>query len=267
MRNIVMQRKNVAEKLKTKAKKMFARYSNNKKKYCVICKEKIGYFIPYRGGSVCRPSLMKSLDVIGSDVDNFSCPVCGATDRERHLYLYLQKMQLIDGLEDSSVLHFAPEKKLSEIIMQCCPSLYIKADLYPVSDDIVKVDLLELPYDDRSFDWVIANHVLEHVADPLKAVREIHRVLKANGFAIIQTPYSRKLEHELYIPEVDDDAGRLQLYGQEDHVRLFGRDIFQQIASAGLIDKTERHEDLLGDITSETYGINPNEPFFLFQRK
>ena len=100
------------------------------------------------------------------------------------------------------------------------------------------MDILDMPLESESFDFVIANHVLEHVSDDLKALTEIRRVLRVGGYAILQTPYSSKLHHTWQDPGIADDAARLQAYGQEDHVRLFGRDIFARITSAGLASCT-----------------------------
>ncbi len=125
-------------------------------------------------------------------------------------------------------VHFAPERRLSKRIAASNPSRYVRCDLYPQSADVIHVDMLAIPFDNESFDFVIANHVLEHVDDDLKALAEIRRVLRIGGYAILQTPYSNKLHHTWQDAGVADDQSRLQVYGQEDHVRLFGRDIFQR---------------------------------------
>ena len=124
------------------------------------------------------PPLMRALEMIGSDVDNFECPRCGAHDRERHLLLYLQSSGLLASLPSLRILHFAPEWNLSRRIAEMVPVQYVKCDLYPGTADVQRVDIQAMPYADATFDMVIANHVLEHVGDDLKAVSEVARVLK-----------------------------------------------------------------------------------------
>lgn len=136
---------------------------------------------------------MRALAIVGSDVDHFECPRCGAHDRERHLLLYMQASGLLDALPGASALHFAPEKRLTRVIADRRPALHVRCDLYPMSSDIQRVDIQHMPFADDSFDLLLANHVLEHVDAPDLALAEIHRVLKPGGHAILQTPYSAKL--------------------------------------------------------------------------
>ena len=123
-----------------------------------------------------------------------------------------------------------------------------------------------MPFADESFDFLLANHVLEHVDSPDKALTEIHRVLKRGGHAILQTPYSPRLHGTLQVAGIDTPEARLHAYGQEDHARLFGRDIFEFIAAFGLEPCIHGHDELLVDHDADTYGVNPLEPFFLFRR-
>ena len=235
--------------------------------YCIICNHHIGEFLPYRGGRQGLPALMRVLGIVGSDVDHFECPWCGAHDRERHLLMYMCATSLFDSLPNMAVLHFAPERRLSQLISATNPMCYIKCDLYPQASDIEKIDILAIPYPAESFDLVIANHVLEHVADDLSALVEIRRVLKPGGYAILQTPYSANLHHTWSDPGIDTDIARLQAYGQEDHVRLFGQDVFERFSSTGLEPCIGTHDQITPEYNSEKYGVNAKEPFFLFRRQ
>lgn len=209
---------------------------------------------------------MVLLKFTGSDVDNFSCPVCGAHDRERHLRMFMDHFNITTKLKDTSVLHFAPEKILSGYIADQKPSLYIKADLFPSTHDIVKMDMLNIPYEENYFDFVIANHVLEHVNHLPKALFEIHRVLKIGGYAILQTPFSAKLHHTIEDDGINTDTLRLELYGQEDHVRLFGNDIFNIITSVGFASHSTTHQEAFPEIDPKYWGVNIAEPLFLFEK-
>ena len=235
-------------------------------RYCVVCNHHFGAFLPYHGGYRSLPPLMYALKTIGSNVDCFECPWCGAHDRERHLLMYMRNTDLFDDLSNMAVLHFAPERRLSRLIAAKKPIQYVKCDLYPQMPDIEKIDILAIPYQAESFDLVIANHVLEHVAKDIKALQEIQRILKAGGWAILQTPYSPKLHRTWSDPGIDTDIARLQAHGQEDHVRLFGRDIFERFASVGLEPCVGTHDELLPEYDPKKYGVNGKEPFFLFKR-
>jgi len=225
------------------------------------------YALP--GGIIRRtgaPKLARVLGVIGSDIDHFECPHCDAHDRERHLLLYLEATGLLDAMRGKSVLHFAPEKHLSRRIEDVVPARYVRCDLHPRVPHVQRVDMLDMPFDNESFDFVIANHVWEHVSDDFKALVEVRRVLKIGGYAILQTPYSSKLHHTWQDDGIDNDAARLQAYGQEDHMRLFGRDIFTRFNAAGLVSCVRRHDKVLSGVNAVVLGINPREPLFLFRR-
>ena len=182
------------------------------------------------------------------------------------MLLYLKASGLFERFKGASILHFAPELHISQLIEATGPGQYVRGDLYPTSDSIEKLDMLAIGYPSASFDFVIANHVLEHVDDDLPALSELRRVLKPRGLAILQTPFSNKLARTFSDPGIDNNAARYQAYGQEDHVRLYGRDIFERIESAGFKSHVVSHEQQLSDIDACRFGVNEKEPFFLFER-
>jgi SAM-dependent methyltransferase len=234
---------------------------------CYACNKRFGRFLPYRRGMKDVPRFIAAMDVIGSDVENFFCPRCGAHDRERHLLMYFDHASIWEKIRGGSVLHFAPEKILTRRIAEAMPAKYIKADLFPTAADITKEDIAELSFSDGTFDIVIANHVLEHVVDDTAALSEILRVLKPGGYAILQTPYSDRLQHTFADQGIADDQSRLQAFGQEDHVRLYGKDIFAKIEQIGFESRVCTHAQVLEKYVSQTYGVNSREPFLLYQRK
>jgi SAM-dependent methyltransferase len=232
---------------------------------CCMCGARVRRFLPYRGGWRDAPPVLRSFRVVGSDLDNYLCPMCGCHDRERHLLLYLRQAGLLEKIHGSQLLHVAPEARLTSFIELAAPARHVRADLFPSSPSIERVDLLSIPYPDASFDFVIANHVLEHVADDLRALSELRRVLKPGGHAILQTPYSELLSTTLADPAICSDEARLQVYGQEDHVRMYGQDIFVRFASAGFASRVTHHAEALPHVDPDRAGVNPREPFFLFQ--
>jgi SAM-dependent methyltransferase len=210
---------------------------------------------------------MRILEINGSDVDHFECPRCGANDRLRHLMLYMRATHIDERMRAARILHFAPEKKLVEYILAVGAADYVRADIAPSSSEIVRVDMTSMSFADDRFDIVIANHVLEHVDDLPAALSEVARVLAPGGLAILQTPYSLVLSAMFEDPAITSEAARLELYGQEDHVRLFGRDIVAHLVSlSGLESCVRTHEEALPGIEFRRYGVNPHEPFLLFRK-
>ncbi len=235
-------------------------------KLCYACNKRVGRFLPYRGGWKDVPPLIKALDVIGSDVENFSCPRCGAHDRERHLLMYFDRAGMWKRIAGAAVLHFAPERVLAARISKARPARYVKADLFPAAADTRREDISKLSFGDRSFGVVIANHVLEHVADDRAAMREIFRVLEPGGLAVLQTPYSDKLPSTFEDESIRDAEARLQAFGQEDHVRLYGKDLFSRLQSVGFVSKVLEHDAALKDYGESLYGVNRREPFICMER-
>lgn len=237
-----------------------------KARRCVCCGRRVGRFLPYRGGSAAAEPLMRSLRVVGSDLERFECPWCGAHDRERHLLLYLRATGQLDGLAGRRVVHFAPERRLSETLGQATGAGYSACDLFPVRPGVARVDIQAMPDATGSVDLLLANHVLEHVDDDLAALREIARVLAPGGAAILQTPYSPVLHRTWSDPGIVDPEARRRAYGQEDHVRLYGRDIVDRFASVGLEPAVRSHAAVLPDVDPDAAGVNPAEPLMQFLR-
>jgi SAM-dependent methyltransferase len=235
--------------------------------HCVYCNAKVLTFLPYKGGSSAAPAVVATTSMIGSDLDNFSCWRCGSTDRERHLLLYLRELGKLELFTGARILHFAPEARLSLLLKEYSPADYVKADLFPNQPDIIRVNMEAIDFPDQSFDFVIANHVLEHVSDDQQALREVARVLAPNGTAILQTPYAAANEHTQEDPAAASSAKlKLELYGQEDHVRLFGTDIFERIQKAGLESEIATHDETLSQYDPQEYGVNKSEPFMCFRK-
>jgi SAM-dependent methyltransferase len=243
-----------------------ARWLPGRQRLCVACGQHVGWFLPHRGGWRAAPPLMRALNIIGSDLDHVECPACGASDRERHLLLYMEETGIFHAINGQTVVHFAPERAIARHILQSGPARYVRCDLFPSDSHVEQVDMLAMPFDDASVDLLIANHVLEHVADDLRALDEVRRILKPGGRAILQTPYSTKLSVTWSDSGITDDEARLHAYGQEDHVRLYASDIFMRLSSSGLQSCIKKHNELLQHFDAITYGVNQEEPFFLFIR-
>lgn len=231
-----------------------------KRKSCYICSKQFYQFFPYRGGSKYITRYEVLLDSVGSDIDNFSCVYCGSNDRERHLYMYFDKLNIWNKMRDSVILHFAPEKMLVKKILSLNPAIYIKADLFPQDETVKKIDATKIDLACNSVDIIIANHILEHILDYKKALNEFYRVLKVDGIAILQTPFSRLLSNNFEDSSINTDELRKFFYGQEDHVRIFSeKELLNEISQVGFELKIVEHGDLFSEQDAYYFGVNKNE--------
>jgi SAM-dependent methyltransferase len=246
--------------------RIVARIPFGAKRRCCICERSVQWFLPYRGGLAGVPPLIRQLGVVGSDVENFECPACGCHDRERHLLMYLRSTDLLRLMVGAKILHIAPEQHLQRFIRDTAPAEYVLGDLSPTRTGVQRIDLQAVPYPANYFDFVLANHVLEHVHDDMQALREIFRILRPGGYAVLQTPYSSVLTHVFEDPGIETETACLHAYGQQDHCRLYGRDIVERFETAGFRPLVANHSELLSEIDSVQLGVNPDEPFFLFKK-
>jgi len=237
-----------------------------KNHYCNICKTKVRYFLPYKKGDKSRSQFIKQLDIIGSDVENFTCPHCYCHDRERHLMMYFDTLELWKKFNNKKILHLAPENNISKKILECSCKEYVRGDLYPATQSIEKLDICSLTFDTDYFDFIICNHVLEHVQDDMKAMNELLRVLSKKGMAILQTPYSNFLSKTFVDESIDSDELREKYYGQKDHVRVFGLDLFQKLKTVGFKLNIKEHKEQLSNYSASYYGVNERENLILVKK-
>lgn len=163
--------------------------------------------------------------------NNVLSPSTYSLERHRLLWLYL-KNETSFFKAKSKVLHFAPESALMNQFKKLKNLSYDTVDLNsPIAD--IKADICDLPFLDNSYDFILCNHVLEHVIDDDKAMRELYRVLKKNGLGIFQVPidYNRDTTFEDF--SVTNKKERNKLFGQYDHVRIYGLDFFDRLQKAG----------------------------------
>ncbi len=153
------------------------------------------------------------------------CPVCGSLERHRLAYLALKK----DLKRVGSTLHFAPEK-LIEVWLRRISNTYISGDLSP-GMAMKQMDITSIDEQSGSFDLVWCSHVLEHVVNDKKAMKELYRVTRDGGKCVVQVPIWREITYEDSSKSTDEE--REQAFYQRDHVRLYGRDIKEKLGNAG----------------------------------
>ena len=165
--------------------------------------------------------------------ENALSPSTFSLERHRLLWLYL-KNETDFFNKDLKVLHFAPETAFLEKFKKLKNISYDTIDLNsPLAN--IKADICDLPLDDESYDFILCNHVLEHVIDDKKAMQELYRVLKKDGIGIFQVPMniSNKKTYEDFT--ITDPKERNKAFGQYDHVRIYGMDFFDRLKEAGFM--------------------------------
>jgi ubiquinone/menaquinone biosynthesis C-methylase UbiE len=180
--------------------------------------------------------------------------------------MYFDRLKLWDAIPGGAVLHVAPENYLRDAIARLAPQEYVRGDLFPASDDLQKINVTAIAYPDEHFDLVICNHVLEHVPDDRRAMMELHRVLKKGRHAVLQTPFSAFLSSSFQDPNINTDELRKKFYGQEDHVRLYGQDLFTRLDGAGFEVMPQKHQVVLEDLDGKFYGVNTKEDLILVKK-
>jgi predicted SAM-dependent methyltransferase len=145
------------------------------------------------------------------------------------------------------VLHFAPEQAFYKMFRKQQNLDYTTTDLLsPLAD--VKADICNLPFTDNQYDVILCNHVLEHIPDDTKAMRELFRVLKPGGMAILQIPQDLNRATTFADDSITNQKERAKIFGQYDHVRIYGRDYFDKLRNIGF---TVVEEDYTAKIDPE----------------
>lgn len=169
----------------------------------------------------------------GNQRNNVLSPSTLSLERHRLLWLYLQnETDFFISKEKKKVLHFAPEQEFYKRFKKQSNIEYTTTDLLsPLAD--VKADICNLPFKDNEYDIIFCNHVLEHIPDDTKAMQELYRVLKLGGMGIFQIPQDLSRATTFSDDSIVDQKERAKIFGQYDHVRVYGRDYFDKLRSIG----------------------------------
>jgi SAM-dependent methyltransferase len=212
----------------------------------------------YAGSSVHCPACGASFRRFAPENGrpNRTCWRCGARERHRQIALLFQhRRELVRP--GQRILHVAPEPALGRLLKSSEPSEYVTADLDTPGVDL-HFDLTHAPLPDGSFDSIVCNHVLEHIPDDRAALREIRRLLRTDGWALVMTPIvvDKTIEDPSASP-----AERLRRFGQDDHVRRYGWDYVDRLRDAGLSVEVVRLEDELPEPDVSRYQLRNLEGF------
>ncbi|MEZ4853560.1 class I SAM-dependent methyltransferase [Flavobacterium sp.] len=169
----------------------------------------------------------------GNQRNNVLSPSTLSLERHRLLWLYLQnETDFFTSSENKKVLHFAPEQEFYKRFKKQKNITYTTTDLLsPLAD--VKADICNLPFENNSFDIIFCNHVLEHIPNDTKAMQELFRVMKPSGWGIFQIPQDLTRDTTFTDDSITNPKERAKIFGQYDHVRIYGRDYFNKLRSIG----------------------------------
>ncbi len=225
-----------------------------KGKECPLCGCRRRKFLPY--GYV-------------SPRENALCPNCLALERHRLLWLWLLRESDLGrgAVALPRLLHIAPEVALMRKFRKMYssqPDRYITADLEsPLAD--MHFDVQQIPMGDGEVDTIICNHILEHVEDDSKALRELYRILRPNGWAVILSPVDLEREHTFEDDTITDPKERARIFGQYDHRRIYGRDYVERLAAVGFEVYDIPYKEEFSQKEQELYAL-PDEHLYVVRK-
>ena len=193
---------------------------------------------------------------------NARCIKCGSLERHRTLWKYFQEFKLLEG-KQVKLLHVAPEKIFYKHFRSLKNIEYFPIDLMPdeyaYGIRTIAMDVTKMTYPDNYFDVIICNHVLEHIRADQKAMKEMYRVLKPGGWAILNTPVNFNTEKTVEDIELYDPKKQLELFGQPDHVRVYGKDFIDRLSVAGFKTEVIDYASKFTNNEQFRYGFKKNE--------
>lgn len=185
------------------------------------------------------------------------CPNCGSLERHRLLKMWFDKEH--ESIIGTRILHFAPEPAVSKFVRPLTEK-YTTADIKPGYDLQLNIEKIDLP--DESYDLIVCSHVLEHV-DDRAALKEMRRVLKENGIALLMTPVIEGWSETYEDPAIVEPNDRVIHFGQGDHVRYYGANLRARIRHAGF----ELEEFTIEGAAAVEYGLLRGERLFVAIRR
>lgn len=219
-------------------------YYRGKSYYCPICHSSVRTFLPW------YPPTPEGAPVLSA-----ICPVCGSLERHRLLWLFLHEKTSLFAPPQKRLLHIAPESCLMFQFQKSQTIEYVTANLAP--NAMVQTDLTQTGFADETFDVIYASHVLEHVQNDRQAMKEIFRILKVGGWAVLQVPLFGETTYE--DPRIIDPKEREQAFGQHDHVRVYGQDYYQRLSDVGFVVRRERISAQTDPDQARVFGLVQNE--------
>ena len=192
--------------------------------------------------------------------DEGLCPRCLSEPRHRMIILYMLN-ELDLATKQLRILHFAAEYCFIRRFRHMPNINHVVADLDP-SHGGVKMDITDIPLEPDTVDLVVCSHVLEHVQDDAKAMRELRRVLRPGGTALIMCPVEQERPTTYEDPSIVTPEARREAFHQNDHVRIYGADFSDRLGAAGFEVKPDRYGQRLGEQAAR-YGLRPKATLYV----
>jgi SAM-dependent methyltransferase len=230
----------------------------------------------YKGDNVICPicqSKYRLFAIFYLSNSNSRCINCDSLERHRLLWLYLNEKTNFFNRNNIRLLHFAPEEVFYDIFSSNKNIEYFPCDLTPKhykykrTTKIIKADMTNLQFDNNYFDVILCNHVLEHIPDDFKAMSELNRVLKEDGWGIFQVPINYKLEKTYEDFSITTKKERAKAFGQHNHVRWYGKDYKERLFNAGFHVNEDSYIKEFSSNDTFKYGLTPNELVYFCTKK
>ena len=218
---------------------------------CPVCEKKFSKFLSY-GSNVAHR-------------ENVLCPYDLTLERHRLMWLYLKNHSNFFSQKNLKVLHIAPEQCYHKKFKAQNNLVYLTGDLVsPIAD--MHFDLHDIPLESDRFDIVFCNHVMEHVDDAIQCMRELYRVMKPGGWAIMQVPqdFSRNSTYE--DASITSPEDREKYFWQKDHVRLFGKDYPDWLKKAGFSVEEFDKDAHYSKQNQEKYRLDTKEVLYILSK-
>lgn len=232
-------------------------YIGQKAKKCNACNSDV-FFTPIPAGYEATRKqcgfLYWNADFQLESKENYGCPVCGAYDRDRLMIAFLEEVRA-EGSEKLRMLQIAPSPAIERYALGRDDILYESTDLMmegvTFQADLQHMDMVA----DETYDIIVCAHVLEHVENDAKAMRELHRILKPEGVCLVLVPLivGKQDTEEQWGCSIEENWRR---FGQGDHSRLYGKeDFIRRLQEAGFY-VNELGKDWFGDDFYQEYGFD-----------
>lgn len=219
----------------------------------------VSFYYSFGSNRVCPICSFSGKKFVNGNI----CPRCWGGARHRLLALYIKN--ILRPSTDSKILDIAPNRATGYIFNKNLCKNYISIDLdSPVA--MCNMDLTSLAFRDNKFDLIICFHVLEHIKNDTKAIEEIYRVLKPDGAAILQVPFSGKNGHTFELDSYDytDKKMNMKLYGHPGHVRRYGeKDYLAKLKTIGFKVKLDNYVQTFSDADIAKYGLDKNKTIYV----
>ncbi len=238
---------------------------------CPLCKTKLNHFTPlpaYYFNKLQENQFIHSIfQSENPNLENYLCPACDASDRDRLYCLYIEKfLQTAGENAEFNLLEIAPSSQLRKFLQEKPQFNYRSADLFmPDVDD--KIDITNMQaYADGQFDVFVCSHVLEHVEDDNRAMRELYRILSHQGWGITMVPINLGLKEDYENSSITSESERWKHFGQDDHVRMYSKSGFVNKLKTAGFRVEELGVDYFGLADFDKYGIHPRTVLYIVKK-